>query len=53
MKGEIFIIIISLVLLLLSLFILTMEFGIEGFFVFLAGIIIGFIIFSLLKLYDD
>ena len=53
MKGEIFIIIISLVLLLLSLFILTMEFGIEGFSAFLAGIIIGFIIFSLLKLYDD
>lgn len=53
MKGEIFRIIISLVLLLLSIFIITMEFGIEGFSAFLAGIIIGFIIFSLLKLYND
>lgn len=53
MKGEIFRIIISLVFLLLSIFIIIMEFGMEGFSAFLAGIIIGFIIFSLLKLYND
>ena len=53
MKGEISRIIISLVLLLLSIFIIIMELGMEGFSAFLAGIIIGFIIFSLLKLYDD
>lgn len=53
MRGEFFVIVISLVILLLSIFIITMEFGIEGFSAFLAGIIIGFIIFSLLKLYYD
>ena len=53
MRNDFFKIIISLVILLLSIFIITMEFGIEGFSAFLAGIIIGFIIFSLLKLYYD